>query len=189
MRSIAWPYGKYNTLALDAARQTGIEISFSLNDQRTKIPNNGVIERFLIYKNPDLGYLLRFLKVKSDVPQQLRVMQMDLDMIYDPDPKQVERNLSAVLDRVKDMKVTTVILQAFADPEGTGNVKSVYFPNQVLPMRRDLFSRVVHQLRTRSMVDVYAWMPVSSIILPDAAIETEKFRGSKNTVMAADRRQ
>ena len=178
VRSIAWPYGKYNTMTIDAAKQAGIDISFSLNDRRAKVPNSGVIERFLVYKNPDIGYLLRFLKVKPDVPPQLRIMQMDLDMIYDPDPKQVERNLSAVLDRVKDMKVTTVILQAFADPEGTGNVKSVYFPNQVLPVRMDLFNRVVHQLRTRSMVDVYAWMPVSSIILPDAA-KTEELRVKK----------
>ena len=178
VRSIAWPYGKYNTLTINAARQAGIDISFSLNDRRSKIPNTGVIERFLVYKNPDIDYLLRFLKIKPDVPQQLRIIQMDLDMIYDPDPKQVERNLSAVLDRVKEMKVTTVILQAFADPQGTGNVKSVYFPNQVLPVRMDLFNRVVHQLRTRAMVDVYAWMPVSSIILPDLA-KTEELRVKK----------
>jgi len=178
VRSIAWPYGKYNTLVLDAARQAGIETSFSLNDQRVKFSKSGVIERFMVYKNPDIDYLLRFLKIKLDVPQELRIMQLDLDMIYDPDPKQVERNLSALLDRVKDMKVSTVFLQAFADPEGTGNVKSVYFPNQVLPVRMNLFSRVVHQLRTRSMVDVYAWMPVSSIILPDLA-KTESLRVKK----------
>ena len=178
VRSIVWPYGKYNTLAINAARQAGLSFSLSLNDRPAKISNSGIIERFLVYKNPDIDYLLRFLKIKPDVPQQLRMMQLDLDMIYDPDPKQVERNLSAVLDRVKEMKVTTVFLQAFADPEGTGNVKSVYFPNQVLPVRMDLFNRVVHQLRTRTLVDVYAWMPVSSIILPDMA-QTQVLRVKK----------
>jgi biofilm PGA synthesis lipoprotein PgaB len=167
VRAIVWPYGKYNALTEQAARKAGIKVSFSLNDRRTSPGNSGVIERFLVYKNPDLDYLLRFLKIKPDEPQALRVMQLDMDMIYDPDPVQVEKNLSAVLDRVKDMKVTTVYLQAFADPEGTGNVQSVYFPNRVLPVRMDLFNRVVHQLRSRCLVEVYAWMPILSIILPD----------------------
>lgn len=183
VRSIVWPYGKYNAMTEDIAKQAGIEISFSLNDKRTAFRKSGVIERFLVYKNPDLSYLLRFLKIKPDEPEELRIMQLDLDMIYDDDPKQVEKNLSAVLDRVKEMKVTTVYLQAFADPEGTGNVKSVYFPNKLLPVRMDLFNRVVHQLRARCLVEIYAWMPMLSIILPDeaktGALRVRKYDGGK----------
>ena len=178
VRSIVWPYGKYNAITKKIAKQAGVELNFSLNDRRTAFHESGVIERFLVYKNPELSYLLRFLKIKPDEPEQQRVMQLDLDMVYDEDPQQVEKNLSVILDRVKEMKVTTVYLQAFADPEGTGNVKSVYFPNKVLPVRMDLFNRVVHQLRTRSLVEVYAWMPMLSVILPDEA-RTEALRVRK----------
>ncbi len=53
-------------------------------------------------------------------------------------------------------------LQAFADPDGDGLVKEVWFPNRLLPMKADIFSRVAWQLRTRSGVNIYAWMPVLS---------------------------
>ncbi len=179
VHSIAWPYGKYNAIGVKGAQKAGIDISLTLNDRYSDIHTAGIIERFLVYKNPELEYLLRFLKLKPDVPAQTRIMQIDLDNIYDEDPKQVERNLNAVLDRVKEMKVTTVYLQAFADPQGTGNAQSVYFPNRVLPVRMDLFNRVAHQLRTRSMVEVYAWMPMLSIILPDEtkteALQVKKY--------------
>ncbi|MBF0503821.1 MAG: poly-beta-1,6-N-acetyl-D-glucosamine N-deacetylase PgaB [Candidatus Omnitrophica bacterium] len=178
VRSIAWPYGKYNALTQEAAKQAGIKLTFALNDRRVDVSHDSIIERFMLFKNPDIGSLLIFLGIKPGGPEHLRIMQLDLDMIFDKDPQQIERNLSAVLDRVKDMKVTTVFLQAFADPEGTGNVKSVYFPNQVLPMRMDLFSRVAHQLFARCQVEVYAWMPVSSIILPDLA-KTQALRVKK----------
>ena len=64
------------------------------------------------------------------------------------------------------MKVNTVFLQAFADPDGTGTIRSVYFPNKVLPVRANIFSHAVHQIIIRDM-KVYAWMPTLSIELPD----------------------
>src|SRR3546814_20361995 len=66
------------------------------------------------------------------------------------------------------MGVNTVFLQAFADPEGEGLVRSLYFPNRWLPMRADLFNRVAWQLRNRTGVRVYAWMPVPSFDLAPA---------------------
>ena len=92
---------------------------------------------------------------------------MDLDLVYDPDPVKTEENLGRLLDRILGMKPTTVFLQAYADPSGDGNIRSVYFPNRLLPVRADIFNRAVHQLKTRTEVAVYAWMPVLSYVLPD----------------------
>jgi biofilm PGA synthesis lipoprotein PgaB len=99
----------------------------------------------------------------------VRAVQVDLDYVYDPDPAQQERNLGVLLDRIKALGPSQVWLQAYADPEGADSASAVYFPNRVLPMRADLFSRVAWQLRTRCGVDVYAWMPVLGWRLPDAA--------------------
>src|SRR5690606_25851596 len=63
---------------------------------------------------------------------------------------------------IADMKITTVLWQAFADPQGAGLVKSVYFPNRHLPMRAALINRAAWQLKSRAFVEVYAWMPVLS---------------------------
>jgi biofilm PGA synthesis lipoprotein PgaB len=103
---------------------------------------------------------------QPSMPKPVRVMQIDLDFVYDPDPEQQEANLSALLDRVKAMGVNTVYLQAFADPSGSGSAGSLYFPNRRLPMRADLFNRVAWQLRTRTGVAVYAWLPLLAFALP-----------------------
>ncbi len=63
------------------------------------------------------------------------------------------------------MKISHVFLQAFADPQGDGKIKALYFPNRRLPVRADLFNFVAWQLQTRAGVKVFAWMPVLSFDL------------------------
>jgi biofilm PGA synthesis lipoprotein PgaB len=102
-------------------------------------------------------------------PVRLRAAHVDLDYLFDADPGQQERNLDRLLDRIKAMGINRVFLQAFADPDGDGVADAVYFPNRHLPVRADLFNRVAWQLRTRSGVQVFAWMPVLAFELPDPA--------------------
>lgn len=117
------------------------------------------LKRFLIEGSLPLSSLAwRLRNLLARDPR--RVVQVDLDYIYDPDPKQTERNLGLLLDRIKAMQITTVYLQAFADPDGDGVADALYFPNGYLPVRGDLFNRVAWQLKTRAGVQVYAWLPV-----------------------------
>ncbi|WP_317985478.1 poly-beta-1,6-N-acetyl-D-glucosamine N-deacetylase PgaB, partial [Escherichia coli] len=67
--------------------------------------------------------------------------------------------------RVYDMKISHVFLQAFSDPRGDGRIGALYFPNRWLPVRADLFNFVAWQLQTRAGVKVFAWMPVLSFDL------------------------
>ncbi len=95
-----------------------------------------------------------------------RVMQVDLDMVCDPDPQQQYKNISALFDRIKALSPSAVYLQAFADPDGDGIADALYFPNRHLPMRADLFNYVSWQIFSRLGVRVYAWMPVLGFKLP-----------------------
>ncbi len=167
IRALVWPYGRYNQITLEEAKKIGFSLSLGLNDQRADSRRLDGMPRFLVYKNPELKQLLKDLGLAKDQLVQKRIVQMDLDLIYDDDPQQTELNLNEFLERIKALQVNTVYLQAFADPEGTGNIKEVYFPNRVLPMRSDLFTRVAHQIKTRLEIEVYAWMPMLSIVLPD----------------------
>ncbi len=97
---------------------------------------------------------------QAQEPEAVRVMQVDLDYLYDPDVAQQTRNIDKLVQRVYDMKISHVFLQAFSDPQGDGNIKALYFPNRWLPVRADLFNFVSWQLQTRARVKVYAWMPV-----------------------------
>ena len=174
VRAIAWPYGRYNEIIAKKGKEIGFGIQFTLNDKLVMENRFDQVNRFLVHKNPTIENLRQSLKLAPVFYEQNRIVQVDLDMIHDPDPAQTERNLSALLDRIKKMKITTVYLQAYLDSEGTGNISAVYFPNRVLPVKQDLFSRVAHQLKTRTEVEVYAWMPMLSFDLPES-LANDKF--------------
>jgi biofilm PGA synthesis lipoprotein PgaB len=158
-RVMVWPFGKYNRPALEIAEEAGMSIAFGLDDGLNRADDLQAVNRIILegsLKLSDLVWRIRF-PAKQD-PR--RVVHVDLDYLYDSDPQQVERNLGLLLDRIKALQINTVYLQAFADPDGDGMADALYFPNRFLPMRADLFNRVAWQLKTRSGVRVYAWLPV-----------------------------
>lgn len=164
-RAIVWPYGAYNRVAQAEAAALGMTVSLSLDDDPAQLTDGGNLPRLLIADDIGVEGLASLIYRQRAVDPQ-RVVQVDLDYVYDPDPAQQEKNLSALLDRIRRMKPSQVWLQAYADPDGDGVADAVYFPNRHLPMRADLFARVAWQLRTRCDVDVYAWMPVLAFRFP-----------------------
>ena len=171
VRATVWPYGAYNTAALKASERAGMPITFTLDDgpNTGAVPLSRIRRALAAYDNqaPDYARLLRS-PVGGEVRPVNRVMHVDLDYVYDPDPAQQERNLSLLIDRVAAVRPRSVFLQAYADPDGDGVADAMYFPNRHLPMRADLFARAAWQLRTRTGVKVYAWMPVTAFRLPEA---------------------
>lgn len=171
----AWPYGEANGQALRILEKHGYKIALTL--QETALGNTDSLmstPRLLVSEDPRLSeFVSNIMDVEN--PRIMRVAHVDLDYVYDPDPAQQERNIGQLVQRIADMQITTVFLQAFADPDGDGLVKSVYFPNRHLPMRADLFNRVAWQLITRSSVKVYAWMPVLSFDLAPSIARVERW--------------
>ncbi len=166
-RAIVWPFGEFNRITEALASELGMTFSMGLHPGTASVHQTG-LPRFVISGNPRLPELVWFLEHSQQALIPVRVMQVDLDYVYDPDPAQIERNLDLLVERVHAMGVTTVYLQAFANPEGDGNARALYFPNRHLPVRADLFNRVAWQLRTRAGVQVFGWLPVLAFVLPDA---------------------
>ena len=178
-RALVWPYGEYNHIAVSTAIEHGFTLCFTLEEGPASLRNLSAINRNMVL----VGSIKEFIKqVTCPVEQEpIRAAQVDLDLIYDPaSARQTDANLGRLIDRLVAMKVNTVFLQAFADPDGSGNIKSVYFANRVLPVRADIFGHAVHQMIIRGM-DVYAWMPTLAIVLPDHELNR------KLAVMASDR--
>ncbi|MGB7183785.1 MAG: poly-beta-1,6-N-acetyl-D-glucosamine N-deacetylase PgaB [Burkholderiaceae bacterium] len=166
-RAIVWPYGKYNGTTQAIASELGMPIALTLDDgpQPVGAPLDRV-RRAIIEFAPGIGaFQSAFEGLKHR--ENERVVQVDLDQVFDADPAQQERNLSALLDRIVELRPSTVWLQAFADPDGDGEADATYFPNRHLPMRADLFNRTAWQLMTRAEVEVYAWMPLLAFQLPN----------------------
>lgn len=171
-RVMVWPYGRYNMQLVQISKQLGMPITITLDDgadhAKQSIQNMG---RILIQGNMSTNALAQEIKNRelnfNDNNRPQKIMHVDLDYIYDPDPQQQERNLGNLLDRINGMGIKTVYLQAFSDPDANGSADMVYFPNRHIPMRADLFNRVAWQIQTRTPVQrLYAWMPLLAWELP-----------------------
>ena len=184
-RVIAWPYGRYNATAAAVAAELGMPVGLSLDDgaNTPAVPTTALRRVLMASEMRATQGLAQELQVRQqdlgDTSRAAKVMHVDLDNIDDPDPAQVERNLQLLLERIRAMGVNTVYLQAFADPDGNGAADAVYFPNRHLPVKRDLFSHVAWEIRTRTPVRrLYAWMPALAFQLP------ANVPGAKQTVVS-----
>ena len=165
--AIVWPYGSFSEKIWELAKEIGFQQSLVLDKgQNILAHHEGHIFRALINDNPSqekFAALLKPFNYKS--PE--RVVHVDLDYVFDSDKKQQEKNIGQLVERIHQMQISTVYLQAFADTDGDGNASQLYFPNRYLPVKEDLFNRVAWQLKTRANVRVFAWMPVSAFDLGD----------------------
>lgn len=160
-RVMDWPHGAYNEISVEIARKYGMPVTLTLDNGMASIDHLSAIPRILIHEDLDADKFSEKLRqVGRVIP--LRIMQADLDYIYDPDPIQLDRNIEAFVARVHAMNVNTIFMQAFADPKGTGVAGETYFPNPVLPMRADILNHLTWQLQSIDNVKVYGWLPVLS---------------------------
>ncbi|MFT4020949.1 MAG: poly-beta-1,6-N-acetyl-D-glucosamine N-deacetylase PgaB [Acinetobacter sp.] len=171
-RVMVWPYGRYNLQTVKIAKELGMPITISLDDGPVYLKKSlSAVNRILVEQDMSLDDLGREIENREknlgDIHRPQKIMHVDLDYIYDKDPAQQEKNLGLLLDRIRDMNITTVYLQAFSDPDANGSADMVYFPNRYIPMRADLFNRVAWQIQSRTQVTrVYAWMPLLAWELP-----------------------
>lgn len=200
-RVMVWPYGRYNHMSVRAALDAGYLLTASL----WPFDDGNTFARYLIYNNmplfnaimeakrgfepglsthsrPSSGH--EYVDLILPVYQVQRVMHVDLDAVYDADPIQQYRNVSALLDRVLAMGINVVYLQAYADPDGNGTADALYFPNRHLPMRADLFNYISWQLATRCAVQVYAWMPVLGFEIPGRPLVEAMGPGTEGSTYA-----
>ncbi len=158
-RVMVWPYGEYNATAISAAKEAGFKITMGLVDGFNTLADLDVLRRSIMIDDPKTDKFAELVTgLRSE--QSLRVAHIDLDYLFDKDPEQTEKNIGLLIQRIKDMHISTAYLQAYADPDGDGNADELYFPNRHLPVRRDLFNRVAWLLKKKAAVKVYAWLPI-----------------------------
>jgi biofilm PGA synthesis lipoprotein PgaB len=118
--------------------------------------------RLVMHENPgasDLAYELRR-DVRLD---GVRGVHVQLDDIAAGDSATTERNVDALVERIRSIRPSHVFLQALADSNGDGRADAAYFPTSRLPLRSDLFTHVAAKLKARAGVDVFAWMPTAAV--------------------------
>ena len=115
---MVWPYGAHNLatdeIASDLGMSYGLTLELGFNTPDVPLSR---MRRILITHDFTGGDFAQAMERPIN-PEPMRVIQVDLDFVYDPDPQQQEANLSALLDRVKAMGVNTVFLQALPIQRG-----------------------------------------------------------------------
>ncbi len=158
-RSITWPYGAYNDAVSKIAAEYGMRVNLTLNPKAQSRGDSLHIRRDLIIANPRLTDFSAML-LRGPQPPLVRVAQVNLEDLHDPDSTIELRNLDRLLDRIKALEISHVFVRTFVDDDGDGLADAAYFPNRHLPVRANLFNRVAWQLKTRAEVEVFAWLPM-----------------------------
>ena len=162
-RAMVWPYGIYSKEAVELVKASGMEAAFLL-DGGVNPPGEEALfyaKRMIMASDVDDSQLTKMLTVNHDEwnSEPLRLAQVDLDSVYDKDPARYEGNIQATIANLEGNEINVVALQAFADPDGDGNVDAVYFPNSEVPVAADIFGDVANRLMQRG-ITVVAWLPV-----------------------------
>jgi biofilm PGA synthesis lipoprotein PgaB len=111
--TVAWPFGKYNEVTLEIAEKNGINFTFTLEEGYASINRLDQVNRNLIENRP-IDEFIRTIEKPEGKKEGIRAVQVDLDLIVATDsPEKTDENLGKLIERLVEMKVNTVFLQAF----------------------------------------------------------------------------
>ncbi|MBC8015995.1 MAG: poly-beta-1,6-N-acetyl-D-glucosamine N-deacetylase PgaB [Sporomusaceae bacterium] len=159
--ALVWPYGEYNLIAIDIAREMGFEATFTLGGGINRTGSEGLLEarRGIIMNNPSTSLLASFLKGGGLEDKPMRAAYLDIDSIYDPNSlRQTNNNLNLALNRFYKNGTNTVFLQTFSDEKNADNIPKAFFHTTAAPVKVDIFSHIASILRNNGFL-VYAVMP------------------------------
>ncbi|WP_153061363.1 poly-beta-1,6-N-acetyl-D-glucosamine N-deacetylase PgaB, partial [Escherichia coli] len=98
-RAWVWPYGAASGSTLTIAKQQGYQLAVTLNDGLGNVKDLDNIPRLLIAGNPSLkAFASAVTQIQEADP--VRVMHVDLDYVYDPNPVQQAKNIDKLVQRV-----------------------------------------------------------------------------------------
>jgi biofilm PGA synthesis lipoprotein PgaB len=143
---LVWPYGEYNSMARAIATDAGFTTSLALGwrevtaeDLSSRVLPRIMVTRKMNMRGTDLGWL-------HPPHPPVRAAQVDLDSVYDPNPKVFEHNVDQLVTRARAIGATHVFLQACPDPDGNGFFRQTYFMNHQVPVKADVWSMVANKL-------------------------------------------
>jgi len=158
-RAMVWPFGRFTTAAREEALAADYRFLLTLDPEPGFLEDLPIVPRVLAVGNPHLPSILT--RAFTGQPTALRMVRLNPRMLGGADGAGFENALGAAIERLRTMGATTVVVDA-ADRGEDGRLTAVWFPNRILPVRSDVLSRIVWQLRTRAGVTVVVSLPVSA---------------------------
>jgi len=155
VRGIAWPYGQYDQVLVEEAEKLNLKYHFTLDEGPTTLAMLPRINRTTFRKYRALSDLAAVLSTKRYRTEQIRFVGVDMDVFGDKSEAEQENLLSALLNRLELLRVNAIIVSPFSR-----DLKTAYFYNEQIPVRRNMLNRVLRQIQTRNgITHIYLKIP------------------------------
>jgi poly-beta-1,6-N-acetyl-D-glucosamine N-deacetylase len=159
-RAFAWPFGRCTEAARQEAQAAKYEFLLTMDSEPGFPDDLPDVPRFYPVGDPDLRSMM--IRLGADQPTAVRLVHLSPSALWAGDSERFEKSLGAAIERVRALGASTVVVDA-AIRGTSGRLEGVWFPNRVLPMKADVLSRIVWQMRTRARVSVALALPVSAV--------------------------
>ncbi|MDL9997507.1 poly-beta-1,6-N-acetyl-D-glucosamine N-deacetylase PgaB [Variovorax sp. J22P240] len=157
-RALAWPYGRYNALGTQSARDLGFEFALVLDRGPAFLNEPLRLVRYLPTYNPPLLELAQSLRPDPNERRVDRLVCLDPAALWAGDEVASNERLGRAIERVRALGVTGLVVDAVRH-DAQGRITAAWFPTRELPLAGDWLSRVAWQMHTRADVKVYARLP------------------------------
>lgn len=153
--AIAWPYGEYDATLVAAAAAAGMTYHLTLDDVPTTLATLPQINRFTLHRYQGLADFSRALAFQGHYRRDQRFVEVGFDMFAGATADERARMLGQLLDRLRLLRVNSVILHPF-----TADGARAFFSTGALPVDDDLALRVTMAILRRTSVQrIYLRLP------------------------------
>lgn len=157
-RAVAWPYGQYNTIAMEVAAELGHEFALTLHPEPGEVARPLALGRQWVQGRMSVAELMNLLRFEDRPPATRRLQRVDPSTMEWADPAAFNAHLGRLIDTLRDQRITDVVMPAVHHDRSTG-LWTAWFPTRTMTLRADVLHRLSSQLNTR--VGVRTWVDVS----------------------------
>lgn len=149
-RVMVWPFGRYNALAVAAAKEAGMDITLTLDPVSAHVDNLATIARIYPTLNPEAGSFKYSFIEPPRPPLRRFIMVQTTDLIEDDEDS--ENSFAKLLERVKTLAPGRVYFEPVIIENGQ---PKTLFRNEQIPVVQDRLTRLVWHTNRRAEAEVH----------------------------------
>lgn len=164
-RALVWPFGRFSAPALAEARAAGFTFALTLEAEPASPYDPFMLHRYFPNRSPALGEIADNLRFAVEAPETSRVACLALDGLAALQGEAQNAALGTMIEELRRLGPNKVVIDGQAAlPSPNAPLGDVFFPTLLRPMRTDLLSRAVWQIRSRAGVEVYVHLPLQATL-------------------------
>ena len=162
-RALVWPFGRFSGPALEEAKKAGFAFAFTLEAEPADAGGPLALHRYFPSLAPPLGEIADNLRFDVEAPETVRVACIALDSLAALNSAAQNTALGTMIENLRTLGANKIVIDGQAALSSPGAaLGDVFFPSRLRPMRADILSRAVWQIRSRAGMEVYLRLPLQA---------------------------